>query len=152
MMGPGLGGGHGRHQGLYGLISDNLVNLNVVLANGTAIVVNETSNSYLFWAMKGAGHNFGIVTSFELNIYPREVDTWHYHNYIWTQEKLEELFTVANEFQGDGDIPVNMTTNFVTFMINETISATEVGTKLQNFSYHNAVMRTLPLVFLSAHS
>lgn len=70
MMGPGLGGGHGPLEGLYGMVSDNFRQLNVVLANGTAIRVNETSYSDLLWGMKGAGHNFGIVTSFEINIFP----------------------------------------------------------------------------------
>ena len=73
MMGPGLGGGHGRYQGLYGLISANLVNLNVVLADGSEVRVNETSHPDLWWGMQGAGHNFGIVTSFEMKIYPRKV-------------------------------------------------------------------------------
>lgn len=49
MMGPGLGGGHGRYQGLYGLISDNLVNLNVVLADGSEVRVNATTHSDLWW-------------------------------------------------------------------------------------------------------
>ena len=60
----------------YGLISDNLVSLNVVLANGSAIMVNETNNPDLWWATRGAGHNFGIVTRFEFNIYPAEIQTW----------------------------------------------------------------------------
>lgn len=126
MMGPGLGGGHGRHEGLYGLISDNLLNLNVVLANGSAIRVNETSHADLFWGMKGAGHNFGIVTSFELKIHPREVDVWHYHNYIWTEDKLEQLFEEANKLHADGNTPVNMALNVATFVLNQSISETEV--------------------------
>ncbi|KAI0206087.1 hypothetical protein F4808DRAFT_455574 [Astrocystis sublimbata] len=80
MMGPGLGGSHGHNEDLYGLISHNLTNLNVVLANGTTIRVNSTSHADLFWGTQGAGHNFGIVTSFELKIHPRMVDSWHYHN------------------------------------------------------------------------
>ncbi|KAI1393510.1 uncharacterized protein F4822DRAFT_423980 [Hypoxylon trugodes] len=125
MMGPALGGGHGRNEGLYGLISDNFVNLNVVLADGTAIRVNETSHADLLWAMKGAGHNFGIVTSFELKIYPRQVDTWYYHNYIWKGDKLEEAFEKANTFHDNGNTPVNMAFNYATFLLNETISKTE---------------------------
>lgn len=127
MMGPGLGGGHGRHEGLYGLISDNIINLNVVLANGTAVRVNETSHPDLLWAMKGAGHNFGIVTSFELKIHPREVDTWHYHNYFFKGDKLEQLFTEANKFHGNGTTPVNMALNYAAFTIDPTISKTEVS-------------------------
>lgn len=129
-MGPGLGGGHGRQQGHYGLISDNIINLNVVLANGTAIRVNETSHADLFWGMRGAGHNFGIVTSFELRVYPREVDSWYYHNYIWTEDKLELLFTAANELHDNGNTPVNMVANFVTFAMNQTISETDVSSDI----------------------
>ncbi|KAK3934355.1 hypothetical protein QBC46DRAFT_368250 [Diplogelasinospora grovesii] len=127
MMGPGLGGGHGRNEGLYGLISDNIINLNVVLANGTAIRVNETSHPDLLWGMKGAGHNFGIVTSFELKVHPRLVDTWHYHNYIFTEDKLEQVFEEANKFHhsANGTTPVNMALNFITFEPNTTISETK---------------------------
>jgi hypothetical protein len=121
MMGPGLGGGHGRLEGLYGLISDNLINLNVVLADGTAVRVNETSHPDLLWAMKGAGHNFGIVTSFELKIWPREVDVWHYHNYIWTEDKLEELFTEANKLHKDGNTPVNLALSYSSITLNKDI-------------------------------
>ncbi|KAL8672821.1 MAG: hypothetical protein Q9168_002732 [Polycauliona sp. 1 TL-2023] len=125
MLGPGLGGGHGPLEGVYGLISDNFRQLNVVLADGTAITVNETSHADLLWGMKGAGHNFGIVTSFEANIYPRGPDLWHYHNYWWSGDKLDAVFTALNNLNGNGTTPVNMTVNFGSFFWNTTISATE---------------------------
>ncbi|KAA8634855.1 hypothetical protein SMACR_09677 [Sordaria macrospora] len=127
MMGPGLGGGHGRHEGLYGLISDNIRQLNVVLANGSAIRVNKDCYGDLFWGMKGAGHNFGIVTGFELNIYPRGPDTWHYHNYIWTGDKLEAVFTALNKLhvQSNGTTPTNMAVNYGIFLRNTAISEKE---------------------------
>ncbi|KAK4063869.1 CAZyme family AA7 [Trichoderma harzianum] len=124
-FGPALGGGLGRYQGQYGLISDNFVSLNVVLANGTAITVNATSNSDLFWAMKGAGHNFGIVTSAYIKIYPKKANTWHYHNYVWSQDKLETVFAALNKFQGTGQIPTLMGVNFGQFSIEPQISTTE---------------------------
>ncbi|KAH6603851.1 hypothetical protein Trco_007297 [Trichoderma cornu-damae] len=108
LLGPALGGGLGRYQGQYGLISDNFISLNVVLANGTTTTVSATSNSDLFWAMKGAGHNFGIVTSAYIKIYPRRVNTWHYHNYVWSQDQLENVFLELNKFQGKGQIPAQM--------------------------------------------
>ncbi|KAF4849638.1 FAD-linked oxidoreductase chyH [Colletotrichum siamense] len=125
MMGPGLGGGHGRHEGLYGLIIDNFIQLNVVLASGESVKVSETSHSDLFWALKGAGHGFGIVTSFELNIFPRGPDTWHYHNYVWRDDKLEEVFEALNLFHNNGSTPVNMTANFGIFLVNRTITIEE---------------------------
>ncbi|KAJ4859721.1 FAD binding domain-containing protein [Trichoderma breve] len=124
-FGPALGGGLGRYQGQYGLISDNFVNLNVVLANGTAITVNATSNSDLFWAMKGAGHNFGIVTNGYIKIYPKKANTWYYHNYVWSQDKLETVFAALNKFQGTGQIPTLMGVNFGQFSIEPNISKTE---------------------------
>ena len=125
MMGPGLGGGHGPLEGLHGMISDNFLQLNVVLANGTAIRVNENTHSDLLWGMKGAGHNFGIVTSFEMNIFPRGPDTWHYSNYVWRGDKLDDIFNALNTLHGNGTTPVNMLINFGSFLMNTTITKDE---------------------------
>ncbi|KAL4792961.1 hypothetical protein BDV19DRAFT_391616 [Aspergillus venezuelensis] len=53
LLGPGLGGGHGKLEGTYGLVSDNIRQLNSVLADGSAITVNGTSHADLFWALGG---------------------------------------------------------------------------------------------------
>ncbi|KFZ09727.1 hypothetical protein V502_08538 [Pseudogymnoascus sp. VKM F-4520 (FW-2644)] len=137
LMGAALGGGHGRHQGLYGMASDNIRQLNVVLADGKAIRVSERSYSDLFWAMKGAGHNFGIVTSAEMNIFPRGPDTWHYHNYVWRGDKLEVLFSTLNAFHNNGSTPVNMTTNLGNISMNTTISKEEPVISW-NFAYRGS--------------
>ncbi|KAK8100145.1 FAD-binding oxidoreductase [Apiospora kogelbergensis] len=54
----------------YGLACDNVVNFQVVLADGSTVDANESSHSDLFWALKGGSNNFGIVTSFTLKTYP----------------------------------------------------------------------------------
>jgi len=126
MLGPGLGGGHGRYEGQFGLISDNLINLNVVLADGSAIKVNAKEHPDLWWAMQGAGHNFGMVTSFELKIHPRKISTWHYHNYLWSQDKLELVFKTLNTFHNKGKTPVLMGVNFGEISIHPEYSLTEV--------------------------
>jgi hypothetical protein len=60
-----LGGGFGFLMRKYGITSDNLVELNMILADGTYITANEHNYSDLFWANRGGGGgNFGIVTSF----------------------------------------------------------------------------------------
>lgn len=136
MLGPGLGGGHGRYQGFYGMISDNIVKLNVVLADGSAITVSENSHSDLLWAMKGAGHNFGIVTSFELKIYPRLVDTWYYRNYVWKQDKLETLFGELNKLHSNTSHIRELAVNYGTYGVNESISSTEVSYPNPSFSWN----------------
>lgn len=77
--------------------------------------------------MKGAGHNFGIVTSAYIKIYPKKANTWHYHNYVWSQDKLETVFAALNKFQGTGQIPTLMGVNFGQFSIEPQISTTEVS-------------------------
>lgn len=125
MGGAALGGGHGRLEGLHGLIADNILQYNVVLGNGSTIRVNSTSHSDLLWGMKGAGHNFGIVTSFEMNIWPKGPETWHYHNYVWSGEHLETVFNALNDMHGNGTTPVNMAFEAGSFVMNTTISTEE---------------------------
>lgn len=76
--------------------------------------------------MQGAGHNFGIVTSFELKIHRRNLDTWHYHNYVFTEDKLEPFFEALNTFHNNGSTPVLMALNMGGFAMDPSISETEV--------------------------
>lgn len=123
-----MGGGNGRLEGLYGLVADGLVHLNAVLADGTEVGVNATSHADLFWAMKGAGHNFAIVTSYEVKIYPKPRNTWHYHNYTWTGDKLETVFTQLNKLHtsSGGTTPPLMAYEGGAINIDPSISTTEV--------------------------
>lgn len=58
-----MGGGFGWLSGLYGAVVDNLVGAMVVIANGQILNTSETENAELFWAIRGAGHNFGVAVS-----------------------------------------------------------------------------------------
>ncbi|KAI1258551.1 hypothetical protein F5Y18DRAFT_434195 [Xylariaceae sp. FL1019] len=82
-------------------IRARFVNLNVVTADGPEIQVNHNSYTDLFWGIRGAGHNFGIVTSFEMNISPRGPDTWHYPNYIWTDVPYTQIAAAQGTGLGD---------------------------------------------------
>lgn len=61
MISPTIGGGVGRLSGLHGIISDQLLSVRMVTANGSIVTASEDENPDLFWGMRGAGANFGIV-------------------------------------------------------------------------------------------
>ncbi len=65
-----LGGGMGRLQRKHGFTIDNLRAVEVVTADGRLVRADESENAELFWAIRGAGANFGVVTSFEFDLHP----------------------------------------------------------------------------------
>jgi FAD/FMN-containing dehydrogenase len=96
---PLLGGGYGILQGYYGLLADNLVSARMILANGTAVDVSTDSHTDLFWAIRGAGHNFGIVTEYRYKVYdvPPD-DMWLVYTFTYEGSKVEAVFEELNRF------------------------------------------------------
>jgi hypothetical protein len=82
-----LGGGHGYLTRKYGLTMDNLLSADVVTAEGELLHASESENPDLFWALRGGGGNFGVVTSFEYRMHP--VDKVIAGPMFWPIEQLE---------------------------------------------------------------
>jgi hypothetical protein len=70
LAGLTLGGGLGWLMGKYGLACDNLRSASMVLANGQTATVDKTQNPDIFWALRGAGANFGVVTELQYDLHP----------------------------------------------------------------------------------
>ncbi|GAW22033.1 hypothetical protein ANO14919_115680 [Xylariales sp. No.14919] len=94
-IGPALGGGHGWLQGHHGLIADQFVSMNVVLGDGSLQTINSSSD--LWWAVKGAGQNFGIVTSVTAKIYDIEYRDWAIETLIFSGDKVEAVYETSNQ-------------------------------------------------------
>ncbi|CAE6494117.1 unnamed protein product [Rhizoctonia solani] len=71
-----LGGGFGWLTGNHGLVIDNLVQATVVTSSGDILTASASKNPDLFWAIRGGGGNFGVVTEFVLKIHPQGVEVF----------------------------------------------------------------------------
>jgi hypothetical protein len=91
-----LGGGVGHLSRKYGLTIDNLLEADMVLADGTFVTVSANQHSDLFWAIRGGGGNFGIVTSFKFKAH--KVKTVFGGPTLWPVEKTKEIMTWYHEF------------------------------------------------------
>ena len=91
-LGAALGGGYGYLMGLYGFGVDNILSMNAVLPNGEALTITP-KEADLFWAFRGAGPNFGIVTSAVLKSYPilKAQNTAWLGGLFFTEDKIEAL-------------------------------------------------------------
>ena len=65
-----LGGGEGRLMEKYGTACDNLLSAQVVTVDGRRLKASHDSNPDLFWAIRGGGGNFGVVTTLEYQLHP----------------------------------------------------------------------------------
>lgn len=91
-----LGGGLGYLTRKVGLTIDNLLAVDMVLADGTFVTASAEENEDLFWAVRGGGGNFGIVTSFLFQAH--QVHTVYAGPTLWDIEKTDEVMRWYREF------------------------------------------------------
>jgi len=91
-----LGGGIGYLTREYGLTIDNLLSVDIVLADGSVVTADEKTNSDLFWALRGGGGNFGVVTSFEFRAHP--VRTVYAGPTFWPLDQTVEVMKAYRTF------------------------------------------------------
>ncbi len=96
MGGLTLGGGIGYLSRRFGLTIDNLIGADVVLADGRFVTASASENSDLFWALRGGGGNFGVVTSFEFRLHP--VNTVYGGPMMWPLERAAEVMQLWRDF------------------------------------------------------
>jgi len=106
--GLSLGGGANDLSTLFGHTVDNILEMEVILANRTVVIANEQSNKDLFWALRGAGHGgFGIVTQIKYKAYnlrPTYYSNWIQYN--WAD--FEAVLKFVNEFSKTMPNTVNL--------------------------------------------
>ncbi|ROO37163.1 FAD-binding oxidoreductase, partial [Salinisphaera orenii] len=91
-----LGGGIGYLTRTYGLTIDNLLSVDMVLADGSFVTASAEKNADLFWAVRGGGGNFGVVTSFEFQLHP--VSTVYGGPMLWPIEQAGELMKTWRDY------------------------------------------------------
>jgi FAD/FMN-containing dehydrogenase len=107
-----LGGGLGHLTRKYGLTIDNLLAADMVLADGSFVTVSDEENQDLYWAIRGGGGNFGVVTSFLFKSHP--VSTVHAGPMLWELDRTKEVLQWYREFIIDAPEDIN---GFFAFLV-----------------------------------
>jgi FAD/FMN-containing dehydrogenase len=107
-----LGGGIGHLTRQYGLTIDNLLAADVVLADGKFVVASADENSDLFWAIRGGGGNFGVVTSLLFQAHP--VHTVCAGPMLWEMDQAADIMKWYREFIAQAPDEINGFFAFIT--------------------------------------
>lgn len=100
-----LGGGHGYLSRRYGLTIDNLLEADVVLADGRPVIASASQHEDLFWALRGGGGNFGVVTSFLYKAHP--VSTVFAGPIFWELKDARRVMQWYREFLAETPVDLS---------------------------------------------
>lgn len=89
-----LGGGHGYLTGKAGLVIDNVLEVEIVLADGCIVIASDKENADLFWAVRGAGSSFGVATTFVYRAY-EQGPVWG-GMLVFPKTQLEQVVKFSN--------------------------------------------------------
>src|SRR5689334_20888609 len=107
-----LGGGIGYLSRTYGLTIDNLLGVDMVLADGSFVSASADEHPDLFWAVRGGGGNFGVVTSFLFKLHP--ISTVYGGPMFWPLERAGEVLAFWRDFIRSAPEDINGWFAFVT--------------------------------------
>jgi FAD/FMN-containing dehydrogenase len=107
-----LGGGVGNLTRTLGLTIDNLIEADVVLADGSFVTANDEQYPDLFWALRGGGGNFGVVTRFAFRL--RAIPTVVAGPMLWTIDRGAEVLSWYRDFMANAPDELNAWFGFLT--------------------------------------
>ncbi|KAK3386771.1 hypothetical protein B0H63DRAFT_391881 [Podospora didyma] len=135
---PGVGiGGHATIGGLgpmsrmWGSCLDHVEEVEVVVADGRILRANNRENADLFWALKGAGASFGIITKFVMKTHPepQEVVDYVYNFQYSHMEQMVDFFVAWQKLVADPNLDRRLGTEFMLHPLGARVSATWYGTR-----------------------
>jgi len=102
MVGATVGSGVGRLQGLHGFIVDNLISVVIVTASGDLLTASKTENPDLFWGIRGAGANFGIILWAKYAIHDQTNGGYVLNaDFIFPANASKEHWNILKKFSGN---------------------------------------------------
>jgi FAD/FMN-containing dehydrogenase len=108
-----LGGGQGWLRRTYGMACDSLLSVDVVTAEGELVSASEAEHADLFWALRGGGGNFGVVTSFEFRAHPAG-PMIAFVGPAYPLEHAQEVMAAVRSFAAEAPDEVNLSTTWWT--------------------------------------
>ncbi len=142
VAGLALGGGIGHLMGTQGLTLDRLVSAEIVLADGTITTTSVTEDPDLFWAIRGGGGNFGVVTAFEFSLEP--LPTVFGGEIEYPRSRLREALRLYRDVMEAGPDELTMMAYTGEDSLNVTVCAT--GNPVNFEDAITALRTTLPVV------